>query len=627
MSQPSPRATKRRHNPTAGETNVWLCSLGLVVGLTMVVSLIGYITWKGLDVFWPKEIRIHVVDRGEGAPQERILAELRRVQVKRLPGEEPVEETNYFVGSREIGGAFRWVDDGHLVGSERPRDALRIERMELGHAIGLPVELRLGGERVIPAEDPVFFAELDLAVDEVVARRAEIRKLERGRIGSLARRIRENHFSIAALERDGALDEAEREARIAALRSANEELDARSQILMAEARALRELQHRHTLVYDVVRREDPVELPLGEVVSVERPNTLGFAGKVGTFCKRFWTFISSWPRDANTDGGIWPAIFGTFIMTVIMSCFVTPFGVVAAIYLREYARQGMVVRAVRISVNNLAGVPSIVFGVFGVAFFIYTLGGFIDGGSRDPFETAGFWVAACALIVVVFLAIIVSVWNSPRPGEARAAPWRTRLNVCLWIGVLLLLVTVVWKNPFFSGFFSDALPTPTFGTGGILWASLTLSLLTLPVVIVATEEALAAVPRGVREAALACGASKWQTIQRVVLPSAAPGILTGVILAMARGAGEVAPLMLVGVIPSASELVVDSVAPFIHAERKFMHLGFHIYDVGFQSPDSEAARPLVFATTFFLIALVVLMNLAAISIRNYLREKYKASTF
>ena len=286
------------------------------------------------------------------------------------------------------------------------------------------------------------------------------------------------------------------------------------------------------------------------------PNQLTVMGKLGWFFHNVWDFLSGEPREANTEGGIFPAIFGTFIMTILMSALVTPFGVIAAIYLREYAKQGFMVRAVRISVNNLAGVPSIVFGVFGLGFFVYYVGGTID-----------------------------------------------------------------------QLFFNSSLPTPTFGTGGILWASFTLALLTLPVVIVATEEALTAVPRGLREAAMACGASKWQAIQRVVLPSALPGILTGVILSMARGAGEVAPLMLVGVVKLAPTLPLDLIAPFVHAERKFMHLGFHIYDLGFQSPDSEAAKPMVFATTLLLIILVVVMNIAAIIIRNRIRKKYAVSTF
>jgi phosphate transport system permease protein len=243
-------------------------------------------------------------------------------------------------------------------------------------------------------------------------------------------------------------------------------------------------------------------------------------------------------------------------MTLLMSIAVMPFGVVAAIYLREYAKQGFFVRAVRIAVNNLAGVPSIVFGVFGLGFFVYFVGGGID-----------------------------------------------------------------------QLFYHEYLPTPTFGTGGIMWAALTLALMTVPVVIVATEESIAAVPRGMKEGSLACGASKWQTIQRIVLPASLPGILTGLILAMARGAGEVAPLMLVGVVKLAPSLPLDGEFPFVHLERKFMHLGFHIYDLGFQSPDSEAAKPMVFATTLLLIVLVVVLNLTAILIRERLRKKFATAAF
>jgi phosphate transport system permease protein len=297
-------------------------------------------------------------------------------------------------------------------------------------------------------------------------------------------------------------------------------------------------------------------LATGDLLGFYYPNTLSVAQKAGLFAHRFWTFLSDEPREANTEGGIFPAIFGTFVMTLLMSMAVTPFGVLAAIYLREYAKQGVFVRSVRIAVNNLAGVPSIVFGVFGLGFFVYFLGGTID-----------------------------------------------RL------------------------FYSLSLPTPTFGTGGVLLASLTLALMTVPVVIVATEEALSGVARGAREGSLACGASKWQTIQSIVLPASLPGILTGLILAMARGAGEVAPLMLVGVVKLAPALPIDTIYPFVHFERKFMHLGFHIYDLGFQSPDSEAAKPMVFATTFLLILLVVCLNLGAILIRNHLRKKYRTSTF
>jgi phosphate transport system permease protein len=243
-------------------------------------------------------------------------------------------------------------------------------------------------------------------------------------------------------------------------------------------------------------------------------------------------------------------------MTVIMALAVAPFGVMAALYLREYARQGRLVSLVRICVNNLAGVPSIVYGVFGLGFFAYMLGGSID-----------------------------------------------------------------------ALFFPERLPTPTFGTGGLLWASLTLALLTVPVVIVATEEALSAVPTSLREGSLACGASKWQTIKYIVLPRAMPGIMTGLILAMARGAGEVAPLMLVGVVKLAPELPIDQFFPYVHLERAFMHLGFHIYDLGFQSRNSEAAKPMVFVTTLLLIALVFAMNAVSIIVRNRLKRKFFAGHF
>jgi phosphate transport system permease protein len=273
-----------------------------------------------------------------------------------------------------------------------------------------------------------------------------------------------------------------------------------------------------------------------------------------TYAANVWRVLTEEPREANTEGGIFPAIFGTVMMVLIMTIVVVPFGVVAALYLREYARQGVVVRLVRIAVNNLAGVPSIVFGVFGLGFFVYAIGGTLD-----------------------------------------------------------------------TLFFSEALPTPTFGTGGILWASLTLALLTVPVVIVSTEEGLAAVPREYREGSLGLGATKFETIWGVVLPSAVPAILTGLILAMARAAGEVAPLMLTGVVKLAPTLPFDGQWPFFHLDRKFMHLGFHIYDVGFQSPNVEAAKPMVYITTLVLILVVVLLNLLAITLRNRLRRKYAGS--
>ncbi|OYT21396.1 MAG: phosphate ABC transporter, permease protein PstA [Nitrospira sp. UW-LDO-01] len=306
------------------------------------------------------------------------------------------------------------------------------------------------------------------------------------------------------------------------------------------------------LVADANGREKSIGL--SQVVRVLRPNDLSMWAKLWVYAGNVWMVLTTEPREANTEGGIFPAIFGTVMMVMIMSLIVTPFGVIGALYLREYARQGVIVRTVRIAVNNLAGVPSIVFGVFGLGFFVYGVGGTID-----------------------------------------------------------------------ALFFSDRLPTPTFGTGGILWASLTLALLTVPVVIVATEEGLAAVPREYREGSIGLGATKWETIWKVVLPTALPGILTGLILAMARAAGEVAPLMLTGVVKLAPALPIDWTWPFLHLDRKFMHLGFHIYDVGFQSPNVEAAKPMVYVTTLVLILVVVALNLTGIVLRNRMRRKYAGS--
>lgn len=297
----------------------------------------------------------------------------------------------------------------------------------------------------------------------------------------------------------------------------------------------------------------PVTVDLASVARAYRPNALGPVQRLAFFAHSVWRFVAERPREANTAGGIFPAIFGTVMMVLLMTVFVAPFGILAAVYLREYARQDGITRAIRIAVNNLAGVPSIVYGVFGLGFFVYGVGGTID-----------------------------------------------------------------------QLFFPEALPTPTFGSPGILWASLTLALLTVPVVIVATEEGLSRIPRSLREASMALGATKAETLFRTVLPIASPAMLTGLILAVARAAGEVAPLMLVGAVKLSRDLPIDGEPPFVHLERKFMHLGFHIYDVGFQSPNAEAARPVVFATAFLLLSVIVVLNLTAIAIRQYLREKYRA---
>jgi len=545
----------RVSNSQLGESKVWLTALGLTLGIIMVTGLLLLILFQGLAVFWPRPIEQFTITRN--GKTEVIAGEVRKVQNKRDLGKggETVQEWLFFTGNKDAtGNGFIYLNVNDIRERTQPKDIYIAERMEYGDSIFYPVSIVLADGKTIPASDPSFNKEFKRLVTEVNDRRADIQAVEKGKIGKINLKLNELALEEKSLNLGG-VDESTKSQKLASITEKRAKLQSEYEVLAKEAQVLRAKQHEDTLNYrlaDGTERKQAV----GDVVHFVQPNALSFGGKLGEFFYGIWEFIIGEPREANTEGGIFPAIFGTFVMTVLMSALVTPLGVIAAIYLREYARQGLLVQSVRISVNNLAGVPSIVFGVFGLGFFVYFVGASID-----------------------------------------------------------------------QIFFSSALPTPTFGTGGILWASFTLALLTLPVVIVATEEALVAVPRGVREAGLACGASKWQMIQRVVLPSALPGILTGVILAMARGAGEVAPLMLVGVVKLAPSLPLDLTAPFIHAERKFMHLGFHIYDLGFQSPDSEAAKPMVFATTMLLILLVVVMNVAAIRIRNNLRKKYAASTF
>ena len=525
---------------TPGEPFVWFTSMGLTIGLSMVVFLLILIISNGAKVFWPRQVMEIQLKDGS-----TIGGMLIKKQVQRTEGGK--EEWQIFTGNKDVYGlAFRFISLSDISGTKTPKEIMVIERLEYGDAIGIPLFLETKDGQKISANAAEFDNRFETLMKVANDRWDEIRSLEKKQIGRINAQMERLQIQRRSLKDQAELQQNQQ--RMDALQSEYEKL-------AKVASDLRAQQETDFITYRIPGGEEK-RLQMGQVVHAHYPNQMGFLGRIGFSFSKFWNFLSDEPREANTEGGIFPAIFGTFVMTLLLSIAVTPFGVLAAIYLREYAKQGFLLRSVRIAVNNLAGVPSIVFGVFGLGFFVYMVGGTVD-----------------------------------------------------------------------KLFFGSYLPAPTFGTGGILWASLTLALMTVPVVIVATEEALSAVPRGVREGSLACGASKWQTIQRVVLPASAPGILTGLILAMARGAGEVAPLMLVGVVKLAPSLPLDTAYPFLHLDQKFMHLGFHIYDLGFQSPDSEAAKPMVFATTFLLILLVVLLNLGAIVIRERLRKKYATGAF
>ncbi|MBN9528838.1 MAG: phosphate ABC transporter permease PstA [Alphaproteobacteria bacterium] len=549
-----------------GEPKLWSLGGTLAFGVLMITGFLILVLWNGIATFWPKPIAVVTLADGKIVAGEQTREELFKPTADQLAKLTPqlraviakddgyATRRLYRTGNFDFyGDDSKWVADYDVAKVDYPRDMVLAERREWGPFVGRLKAVVLDGvER--PVTDPSEGWVRD-ALGQAQARLAQIRKLERDEIGGINHKLEQERLALRRVLLKSGADSAaygEAQAKFAAREA---ELKKQYEALSAEAQALKGRNERDRIILTEVGGAEK-SLPLSVIVRAYDANDIGLGAKLAVYGSRWAEFLTDEPREANTEGGVMPAIFGTFAMTVLLSLIVAPFGVLTALYLREYAKQGRIVAFVRISVNNLAGVPSIVYGVFGLGFFAYILGGSID-----------------------------------------------RL------------------------FFPEYLPNPTFGTGGLLWAALTLAIMTVPVVIVATEEALAAVPRSMREGSLACGASKWQTIRMIVLPRAMPGIMTGLILAMARGAGEVAPLMLVGVVKLAPELPIDGYFPFVHLERSFMHLGFHIFDVGFQSRNSEAGKPMVFVTTLLLIALIAIMNATAITIRNRLKKKFAGSQF
>jgi len=541
----------------SGAPWIWLNASAVSVSLIMVAGLMGLIAARGLGHFWPADIAeleyrqadgqvirmIGEIREQEDVPRERLISAGLTV----AEGIETIRRVQLKVGNRDVTGLdFTWILGSDIQSERYPEALVVIERREWGNFYGYVREVHEAGVSVASGAQA-----LD-ALNERLQRASDlfeqIRGIERGAIGAINYQLEQLRLDTRSLELAGkATPES-----LAAIAAQRAELQAEYEILQKTLVGLYADIRRDSVSVEI-QDGRVVELPLEKVVHVLQPNAMGIGTKLKTYMDKVWEFMSDEPREANTEGGIFPAIFGTVLMVILMSIVVTPFGVIAALYLREYAKQGPITRIIRIAVNNLAGVPAIVYGVFGLGFFVYFLGGNID-----------------------------------------------------------------------QLFYPEALPAPTFGTPGLMWASLTLAILTVPVVIVATEEGLARIPSAIREGSLALGATKAETLWRTIMPMASPAMMTGLILAVARAAGEVAPLMLVGVVKLAPTLPLDGNAPFLHLDRKFMHLGFHIYDVGFQSPNVEAARPLVYATALLLVLVIVALNLAAISIRNHLREKYRA---
>ena len=491
----------------------WLAAGSVALSLLALLALLALLTIRGLGHFWPAPIALVMLEDGRQLAGEHV----REVPLPEGEGRERL----YRTGNRDLEGSrWQWVPVSSITAVSHPPDLVVLERRRWGEAIGRLTSLqRETGERV---EGEPAWAALN-------ARLAELASLRQARDA-----LREEII----LPQVRPLEEGDEAPRLEAANARLRELQAA-------------MQGGHLILEAVDGRR--LEVPLEQARRARRPNGMSSLEKLVAWGNGVWRFLSEGPRAANTAGGVWPAIFGTVLMVMLMSILVTPFGVLAAIYLNEVAHQGRLTRLVRISVRNLAGVPSIVYGVFGLGVFVYGIGGTLD-------------------------------------------EW----------------------------FFDATLPSPTFGTGGLLWASLTLALLTLPVVIVATEEGLARIPDQQREGALALGATRQEMLTRVVLPMAMPAMLTGVILAVARAAGEVAPLMLVGVAKLAPQVPVDGDFPFLHLERKFMHLGYHIFDAALHGGDVQAAMPLIYATALLLVLVILVLNLTAIFLRHHLSTRHGA---
>lgn len=528
----------------SGSPWIWLTAGVVSLSLVAVLGLLLLIGWKGLSYFWPAPVYQFDVELnghrqiiiGEIYEQKTVplkqLAEAG-IDVSEIEGERVLR---YLIktGNRErVALDFISLLETQIKSQSLAKNVAVIDRVKNGKFYGFPASYLDDGISKPLAALPQGLAEAELV-------RKEIDNLQK--------------TDITAINRE--LEQLRKQER---RQGKQPEIDQRRSLLEQEFAQLEQrlLRLRNQLAQDAVLVQDMtdtmVSLPLEQVLDIWYPNEMNPVDKLVHWGRQVAKFVSDDPREANTEGGVFPAIFGTVLMVLLMSVVVTPLGVMAAVYLHEYAGKNSFTKLIRVAVINLAGVPSIVYGVFGLGFFVYMVGGSID-----------------------------------------------------------------------EVFFADSLPAPTFGSPGILWSALTLAILTLPVVIVSTEEGLARIPNSVRHGSLALGATQAETLWRIVLPMASPAIMTGLILAVARAAGEVAPLMLVGVVKMAPTLPIDSHFPYLHLDRKFMHLGYHIYDVGFQSPNVEAARPLVYATSFLLVTVIVGLNLTAIGIRNHLREKFRS---
>ena len=531
----------------------WLTGGAVALSLLAFLLLITLLAWQGLRYFWPQPVELFTLKTtsgtslllGEVAGQQDISRQQLQESGQTLPDPLPEHVTRYLIksGNRDFAAPdFRSVLETGIVRRESPADVIVLQRSNGGNAYGWFEGLLEHGQRLTATNLQQMLQQRLEQTQQHIDEANHLRQVEIVRLNTQLAELEKQRQEQISHQRFTAEAQSIFEANRAGMQRQfahySERLSALNEENSATVMLLRDTSGE---IHNI---------PLAQIIAAWQPNAMSTGQKWQHFFHQIWRFISD---DGQQDGGVFPAIFGTILMVLLMSVVVMPLGVIAAIWLHEYAGNNILTRLVRIAVVNLAGVPSVVYGVFGLGFFVWLVGGNID-----------------------------------------------------------------------QLFFADDLPAPTFGTPGLLWASLTLALLTLPVVIVATEEGLSRIPPSLRQGSLALGATQTETLWHVTLPLALPAMLTGFILAVARAAGETAPLMLVGVVKMVPELPVDAVFPYLHLDRKFMHLGFQIYDLAFQSPNAEADRPLVFATALLLVLLILALNLMAMILRHRLRERYRA---
>ncbi len=538
-----------------GEPLVWACGAALAATLAMTFGLLGIVLYNGLGVFWP-----HAVAELRMTDGQKALGEIVQTETDPHTGDSRLKIR---VGNAEDGPAFRWIDRKTIAEITYPADAFVLERRTNLNYYGFLK--RIEGQTKTTTDSSALatqlasalataYADFDKEIAPLVLKRqASSRTLKDDvKYALISAEYRRQKLLAGGAKADSP-EVVSTDKRLAELRNSEKELKADADLVSAQIAEQETALRRQSAVFaDMQGREKTIALV--DVVRFYCPNQMGFFAKLSHYAAKVWELVSADPRESNQDGGVFPALFGTVLMVFLMAVLCFPLGVTAGVYLGEYAKDGLLVRLVRVAVNNLAGIPSIVYGIFGLGFFIYLIGGQMDS-----------WLYPDRIAV----------------GE------------------------------------------PVFGQGCILWASLTLGLLTIPVVIVSTEEALRAIPRAVAENSYALGATKFQTLMRTLLPMASPGMMTGFILAMARAAGEVAPLMLTGAVKNAP-VPFDSSFPFLHLDRQFMHLGFHILDISCKSPNVEATKPMVYVTTLLLLLIVTLMSGLAIALRNNMQKRYQS---